>query len=65
MPVLIEGLESEVVFVRGLCAQSLFDATKENHGFDAHASIPERDAAVARWRQWWSKRQGDELLAVN
>jgi hypothetical protein len=65
MPTLISGLESDEVFVRGLCAQSLYQATKENLGFDAHGSLPEREAAVSRWRTWWDNREGDELLAQN
>ena len=65
MPVLISGLESDEAFVRGLCAQSLFQATKEKMGFNAHDSLPEREAAVARWRSWWKSREGDELLAQN
>ncbi len=62
---LIDGLESEENFVRALCAKSLFEATKEDHGYDAHAALPEREAAVERWRTWWDHRESDELLAKN
>ena len=65
MPILINGLESDEVFVRGLCAQSLYQATNEKLGFDAHASLPEREASIARWRAWWETRDSDELLAQN
>jgi hypothetical protein len=62
MPPLIDGLESEEMFVRSLCAQSLFEATSESHGYDSRAALPEREAAVSRWRSWWDRRSKDELL---
>ena len=62
MPVLIDGLESEDHFKRALCAQALFEATHENKGFDPGASLPEREAAVDRWRSWWQRREADSLL---
>ncbi len=62
MPILIDGLENEDHFKRALCAQALFNATRENNGFDPAASLPEREAAVARWRSWWQQRSEDSLL---
>jgi len=62
MPVLIDGLESENQFKRALCAQTLFEATREDKGYAPNASLPERDEAVARWRQWWQQRSMDKLL---
>jgi len=64
MPVLIGGLESDVKLERALCVETLFEATRERHGFHAGASLPERQAAVERWRGWWERRSADELLAV-
>ena len=63
MPVLIEGLESEVKLERALCVETLYEATRERHGFVAGASLPERRAAVERWRGWWERRSADALLA--
>ncbi len=63
IPKLINGLASEEVFVRALCAQSLVEATAESLGYEAHAALPEREAAIARWRSWWDRREADELLA--
>ena len=62
MPVLIDGLESEDQFKRALCAQTLFEATREDKGYAPGASLPEREEAVARWREWWQQRSADELL---
>jgi hypothetical protein len=62
MPPLIDGLESEKVFVRSMCVQSLYEATREKMGYDSHAALPARKAAVARWRAWWENRSADELL---
>jgi HEAT repeat protein len=62
MPALIDGLESGDHFKRALCAQALFEATRENKGFDPGASLPEREAAVDRWRTWWQRRSSDSLL---
>lgn len=62
MPVLIDGLESEDHFKRALCAQALYEATAETKGFDAAASLPEREEAVERWRAWWQRRSSDNML---
>lgn len=62
MPVLIDGLESEDHFKRAMCAQALFEATRENKGFAPGAALPEREEAVARWRTWWQQRSSDGLL---
>lgn len=64
MPVLIDGLESEEKLERALCAETLFEATRERMGFAAGGSLPERTAAVERWRSWWERRSADALLAV-
>lgn len=63
MPVLIDGMESEVKLERALCVETLFEATRERHGYSAGASLPERQAAIQRWRGWWERRSADELLA--
>lgn len=62
MPILIDGLESEQHYRRALCAQTLLEATSEDKGFSASASLPEREEAVSRWRGWWQRRSSDELL---
>ncbi|MDF1798019.1 MAG: hypothetical protein P1V81_02495 [Planctomycetota bacterium] len=63
MPTLIEGLESEDRFLRALCVESLFSATNERFGYAASLALPERQAAVQRWREWWDRRTNDLMLA--
>ena len=62
IPILIDGLESDRVWTRALCASTLFAETKEQHGYDPQGDEESRAAAVAEWRAWWSARSGDPLL---
>jgi len=62
MPALIDGLESPDRFKRALSAQALFEATREDKGYDPSASLPEREQAVERWRTWWQQRSNDNML---
>lgn len=61
VPTLIEGLESEELMTRALCAKALSDTTRERFDYDAKAAPEERAASVARWRAWWEERSADPL----
>lgn len=63
MPDLIDGLESEDAIKRSLCAQTLFQATREKMGYEARGESEDRAVAVERWRTWWGLRDADTLLA--
>lgn len=63
MPTLIEGLASDEFIKRALCVQVLKQATREDKGYDPNGTPEERAAAVQRWREWWTERQSDSLLA--
>ena len=62
IPTLIDGLRDSRVYTRSLCAESLYEATHENHGFDPRAAEAERDRGIVRWEEWWQVRSGDGLL---
>lgn len=60
-PTLIDALTSESVYIRAIAARSLAEITGETLGYEAKGEESERAAAVARWRQWWSRRSLDPL----
>ena len=49
---LLEGLASEDALVRHRAVQVLRETTGESFGFVANARPVDREAALARWRQW-------------
>jgi len=63
MPALIEGLEADDRFLRALCVETLFEATHERFGYGAGSALPDRQAAVQRWREWWDRRTSDQMMA--
>jgi len=63
VPELIAGLRDERLYTRAVCVKTLADATHERFGYDATADPKEREAAVQRWEQWWSRRSADPMLA--
>ena len=56
IPVLIDGLEDERVYTRGLCLDALKEATNETLDYDPRSTPEERTRGVERWRSWWSER---------
>jgi len=54
VPVLIVLLESTDRDTRAEAIKLLGVLTHQGHGFDADRPQEERDAAVVRWRDWWS-----------
>jgi hypothetical protein len=62
-PILIEGLRSESLMMRALCAQALFEATGERFGYDAKEPEIARDEGVKRWEAWWRERESEGILA--
>lgn len=63
VPTLIAGLRDERLYTRSLCHDALIEATHEDKGFDPRATVEAREAAVARWEQWWRDRSADGLLS--
>lgn len=55
VPHLIDGLEHDRLMVRALCAQSLFEESHDRFGYVPGGPKGDRDVAVERWREWWSK----------
>lgn len=53
VPHLIDGLQHERLMVRALCAQSLYEESRDRFGFVPGGSQEERALAVERWREWW------------
>lgn len=64
-PVLIEGMRSETLLTRALCAQTLFETTGERFGYDAKDAALVRDEAVRRWESWWKDREREGILSSN
>ena len=61
--VLVDGLEDDSTWVRGLSIVTLREATRIDLGFDASADEPTRSAAVQRWRQWIARRTNEGIVA--
>jgi HEAT repeat protein len=59
-PPLIDGLRDERLLTRALCAQALFEATRERFGYDPRAEEAEREEAVKRWEYWLWERVGSQ-----
>lgn len=65
LPRMIDGLLAESLYVRAVCAKTLYETTNETFDYDAKASLLAREASVERWRSWWSSRQRDPFLIAN
>ena len=63
-PNLIQGLDSDRKEVRFMCHEALKSATGHDFGYD-HLGQDQiaLQAAVLRWRQWWSSYSGDAAFA--
>ena len=57
IPLLIESLRSPNVMHRFYGHQSLAFLTKKDFGYDAKAEPAQRDAAAARWEEWFGDMQ--------
>ena len=59
--VLILGLRDEVPVNRAHCHKILKAATKNNFGYHFNMPADEREAAVARWEEWYRERAPEAL----
>ncbi len=62
VPELINGMESPSRRDRALCFAALSAGTNAGIKFNSGASDQERAQSIAKWRQWWSEMDRDELL---
>lgn len=62
--VLIEGLEDDRLFARGLCFKTLKGATRQDLGYSPLGTEEERAEAAKRWRVWSEERSGDPMLGA-
>jgi HEAT repeat protein len=60
---LVDGLEEDNQWARGLCLMALVEATHVDFGFDPKGEPEARAAAVGRWREWVKSRQREGILA--
>lgn len=61
--VLVEGLEDESPWVRGLSIATLRESTRIDLGYEANADEAARSAAVGRWREWIARRTSEGIVA--
>jgi hypothetical protein len=62
VPLLIGGLRNEELLTRALCAQALWESTRERFAYDPKAEPEEREKAIAEWEKWWHERNADSML---
>jgi len=62
IPDLILGLRDERPITRALCAQALYEATRERFDFDPRGEPEAREASIGRWEAWYRSRRTDPLL---
>lgn len=60
--ILIEGLRSDDVWSRALCAAALRNSTNNSFGFKPNEDVHLREAAASKWDDWNAARTGDVLL---
>ena len=60
VPILLSTLEDPELAIRRAGARSLRFLTSESFPFDPEASVDERSASLAGWREWW-ETSGEEL----
>lgn len=63
VPYLIEALQHDAADVRLFAIASLRKITGQDFGYRPWAPVPQRDAAVERWRLWWSGPSATALSA--
>jgi hypothetical protein len=59
IPTLIQGLRAKDPGVRMLCDEVLRDETMKDFGFPPDGSTADREAAIAKWEQWWRTAQAE------
>lgn len=64
IPVLVRGLNDDRLITRRLCYEALYEATREDQGYDPHADAYEREKSVDRWKDWWLRRTGEGLVTA-
>lgn len=64
IPTLIQGLRDERIYTRALCDQALEQTTHRDLEFDPRGAENERENAVRRWEDWWTRRQSEGLLGA-
>ena len=52
---LLEGMGHEMQAIRAAAARELERMTYQSYGFSAVAPLPQRTAAIDRWRMWWMR----------
>ena len=57
VPELLRALESPSQRTRETAAGCLRRIAHARQDFDPAAPLPERQAAIARWRQWWAEQE--------
>lgn len=62
--VLVDGLEDESAWVRGLSIATLRESTRIDLGYEANGDEPARKAAVQRWREWIARRTSEGIVAA-
>ena len=58
---LIGGLGDEDLYARSLCFKALREGTGETFDYHPKASAEEREASLARWREWSTRIAADSL----
>jgi hypothetical protein len=61
VPILIGGLRNEELLTRALCAQALWESTRERFAYDPKAEPEEREKAIVEWEKWWHERNTDPM----
>ena len=61
--VLVDGLEDESSWVRGLSIATLRESTRIDLGYEANGDESSRRAAVERWREWIARRTSEGIVA--
>ncbi len=61
--VLVDGLEDDSPWVRGLSIVTLREATRIDFGYAANGDAASRAAAVKRWRDWIAQRTREGIVS--
>ena len=57
-------LNDDRLITRRLCYEALYEATREDQGYNPHADAYEREKSVDRWKAWWLRRTGEGLVTT-
>jgi tetratricopeptide (TPR) repeat protein len=64
VPILIEALRLSDPELRAVAAQKLTEYTGQHFGYRPQGTPEDREAAIARWNQWWNEN-GAELVRTS